>query len=48
MVAGGGACELRLAAHLKVLADKTPGLEQVRGHRAKSLLVFFLSYCSGI
>ena len=29
MVAGGGACELRLAAHLKVLADKTPGLEQV-------------------
>eukprot|EP00291_Cryptomonas_curvata_P011808 CAMPEP_0172188030 /NCGR_PEP_ID=MMETSP1050-20130122/21678_1 /TAXON_ID=233186 /ORGANISM="Cryptomonas curvata, Strain CCAP979/52" /LENGTH=534 /DNA_ID=CAMNT_0012862441 /DNA_START=9 /DNA_END=1610 /DNA_ORIENTATION=- len=28
MVAGGGACELRLSAHLKVLADKTPGLEQ--------------------
>jgi hypothetical protein len=29
MVAGGGSCELRLAAHLKGLAEKTPGLEQV-------------------
>ena len=28
MVAGGGACELRLAAHLKELAAQTPGLEQ--------------------
>ena len=28
MVAGGGACELRLAAHLNELAEKTPGLEQ--------------------
>mmetsp|Transcript_69763 Transcript_69763/g.145464 ORF Transcript_69763/g.145464 Transcript_69763/m.145464 type:complete len:332 (+) Transcript_69763:834-1829(+) len=28
LVAGGGACELRLAAELKDLANKTPGLEQ--------------------
>lgn len=28
MVAGGGACEIRLAAHLNELAEKTPGLEQ--------------------
>ena len=28
MVAGGGACELRLASHLNALAAKTPGLEQ--------------------
>eukprot|EP00292_Cryptomonas_paramecium_P007329 CAMPEP_0113727936 /NCGR_PEP_ID=MMETSP0038_2-20120614/41534_1 /TAXON_ID=2898 /ORGANISM="Cryptomonas paramecium" /LENGTH=533 /DNA_ID=CAMNT_0000659249 /DNA_START=13 /DNA_END=1611 /DNA_ORIENTATION=- /assembly_acc=CAM_ASM_000170 len=28
MVAGGGACELRLAKELKELADRTPGLDQ--------------------
>jgi len=28
MVAGGGACEIRLANHLNELAEKTPGLEQ--------------------
>jgi len=28
MVAGGGACEIRLASHLNDLAGKTPGLEQ--------------------
>ncbi|EKX45203.1 cytosolic chaperonin protein, theta subunit [Guillardia theta CCMP2712] len=27
-VAGGGACELRMAAHLKEMGGKTPGLEQ--------------------
>jgi len=28
MVAGGGACEIRMASHLNALAEKTPGLEQ--------------------
>jgi len=28
LVAGGGACELRMASFLKDLADKTPGLDQ--------------------